>query len=162
MKKKIIYTTFALSCIFILIQSCSNQDKKIAVSANELEQQMEDSLADCAPTIKDPNNTKPMALMMRQMAANADTIKNMLLRGEVVDSLNFPFIRFYLVEPTDPNVLEPQFFENARLHQLAYKELFTHKTEQKKYYNLLINSCINCHQTYCSGPLKRIKKLIIS
>jgi hypothetical protein len=113
-------------------------------------------------TIKDPNNTKPMALMMRQMAANADSIKSMIMRGEKPDSLRYPFIRFYLVEPTDPNVLQPQFFENARLFQNAYRDLMSAKADHKQYYNLMINACVKCHEQYCSGPLKRIRKLPIN
>lgn len=113
-------------------------------------------------TIKDPNNPKPMALMMRQMAANADSIKATIMRGEKPDSLKYPFIRFYLVEPTDPNVLQPQFFENARLFQTAYRDLMSAKTDHKQYYNLMINACVKCHEQYCSGPLKRIRKLPIT
>ncbi len=70
-------------------------------------------------------------------------------------------MRFYLVEPTDPGVLEPQFYENARLFQEAYQALFKHPKEQIKYHNLVIGKCINCHENYCSGPLKRIRKLLI-
>lgn len=102
-----------------------------------------------------------MALMMRQIAANADSMKQKIMRGEQLDSTQYPFIRFYLVEPTDPNVLEPQFYENARFFQEAYTELFKHPKEQAKYHNLVIGKCISCHENYCSGPLKRIRKLLI-
>jgi hypothetical protein len=118
--------------------------------------------AECeTETIKDPNNPKPMALMMRQLAANADSMKQQIIRGEQLDSTRYPFIKFYLVEPTDPNVLEPQFYENARLFQEAYIALFKHPKEQVKYHNLVIQKCISCHENYCSGPLKRIRKLLI-
>ncbi|MCU0442746.1 MAG: hypothetical protein MUE96_10140 [Bacteroidia bacterium] len=112
-------------------------------------------------TVMDPNNAKPMALMMRQMAANADSMKAAILRYEQLDSTKYPFIRFYLVEPTDPSVLEPTFYENARLFQEAYQALFKHPKEQAKHFNLVIQKCVNCHESYCSGPLKRIRKLYI-
>lgn len=112
-------------------------------------------------TVMDPNNAKPMALMMRQMAANADSMKAAILRNEQLDSTKYPFIRFYLVEPTDPSVLEPTFYENARLFQEAYQALFKHPNEQAKHFNLVIQKCVNCHESYCSGPLKRIRKLYI-
>jgi hypothetical protein len=149
-------------CLFMfvgaLVQSCDNASKKEDTAENS--QAAQDSLDACAP-IKDPNNPKPMALMMRQMAANADSMKAKINRGETLDSLQYPFIRFYAVEPTDPKVLEANFFDKARLFQAAYKEVFQHPTEQKKYYNLMIQACVNCHQNYCSGPLKRIRKLPI-
>ncbi len=150
---------FALGLLFLIsliVQACSNEPKPTA----KLEDEKLDSLDACA-TIKDPNQPKPMALMMRQMAANSDSMKAKISRGEVLDSLQYPFIRFYAVEPTDPNVLEPNFFEKARLFQAAYKALFQHPSEQKTYYNLMIQACVNCHENYCSGPLKRIRKLPI-
>jgi hypothetical protein len=67
-----------------------------------------------------------------------------------------------LVEPTDKNVLEPQFFKNADVFKAAHKAVFDHPKEQKKYYNLMINACISCHENYCSGPLRRIRKMPIT
>lgn len=150
----IVWLTLALAC---------NSNSPTSGSGDARSKAVEDSLAACSnQTIMDPNNTKPMALMMRQMVINADSMKSKILRNETLDSLQFPFIKFYLVEPTDPNVLEPNFFEKSRLHQAAYLELFRHPKEQKKYYNLMIESCVSCHKDYCSGPLKRINKLPIS
>ena len=140
--------------LFIACNQNSNQKNKEAVN--------KDSSQSCAKPIKDPNNPKPMALMMRLMAANADSMRFELLRGELLDSLKYPFLRFYMVEPTDPNVLEPQFYENARLFQDAYKAQFrTKPKDQIVAYNVTIGKCINCHESYCSGPLKRIRKFPI-
>jgi hypothetical protein len=153
--KKVIHFVVFIMFSGVLINACSNnnQPKATTTASGDTAQVIE--------TIKDPNKPKPMALMMRQMAANADSMKAKLLRGESLDSLSFPFIRFYLVEPTDKNVLEPQFFENAKIYQAAHKAIFDHPTEQKKYYNLMIGACISCHENYCSGPLRRINKMPI-
>lgn len=151
MKKTIYYLLLVITAVWS-VAACNNSPGN--------KQPANDSLT-TETTIKDPNHPKPMALMMRQMAANADSMKAKLLRGESLDSLSFPFIRFYLVEPTDKDVLEPQFFENAKIFQAAHKAVFTHPAEQKKYYNLMIQACIGCHESYCSGPLKRIRKMPI-
>jgi hypothetical protein len=149
--------------VFVTMQMACNQNSTQKDLSTIDTKSKEDSLASCSnSTIMDPNNTKPMALMMRQMVINADSMKQRIMRNEVLDSLQFPFIKFYLVEPTDPNVLEPNFFEKSRLHQAAYLELFKHPKEQIKYYNLMIASCVSCHKDYCSGPLKRINKLPIN
>lgn len=149
---------FALLAVSALLYACSGGNQK------KQEVTPKDTAASCAKpeTIKDPNNPKPMALMMRQLAANADSMKSQIGRGEILDSLQYPFIRFYMAEPTDPSVLEPQFYENARLFQEAYRELFKHPKEQAKYHNLVVGKCISCHENYCSGPLKRIRKLLIT
>jgi len=111
--------------------------------------------------IKDPNNAKPMAIMMRLMAQNADSMRALLLRDEQLDSNRFPFVRFQLVEPTDTNVLEAKFFSNADRFEIAHKNMFNNPYEQKKYYNLMIKECQNCHDSYCKGPLKKINQLPI-
>ncbi len=152
----------------ILIVACNNNNstngKASQVASQDTMVKVDTADASCSSTTtRYPNNDKPMALMMRQMADNAQKMKNKIEAGELIDSTSFPFIRFYLVEPTDPNVLQPQFFENARMFQEAYKNLVNAPiTKQKEMYTLYINQCINCHQTYCSGPLKRIRKLVIN
>lgn len=162
MKKKSSLILFIICGGILLWAACtqnstSNQNTNAADSIA-----MVDSAAACnTAAIKDPNNAKPMALMMRQMAQNADSMRAQLQRGETLDSLRYPFIRFYLAEPTDSSVLEPKFYENARLFQEAYKALFAYPAEQTKYYNLMIGKCANCHESYCSGPLKKIRKLFI-
>ncbi|MFN7313050.1 MAG: hypothetical protein ACK5UI_06165 [Bacteroidota bacterium] len=152
---------------FVLIYACSNTSNSTVTGLDTLKHQQHqtslDTAEDCAKPTKYPNQDKPMALMMRQMADNAQKMKDKLEKGEQITGEEFPFIRFHLVEPTDPNVLQPQFYENARLFQEAHKVLINGKKgEQKELYTAYINQCINCHQTYCSGPLKRIRKLTLT
>jgi hypothetical protein len=152
--KSLIAVAFATAFIW----ACNQSTTHVSENASK-----DSTTAECeTETIKDPNNAKPMALMMRQMAIQADSIKSLIVRGEKPDSLRYPFIRFYLVEPTDPNVLEPQFFDNARLFQEAYRNLMSADNNHTQYYNLMINACVKCHESYCSGPLKRIRKLPIA
>lgn len=155
--KKII-TAWLLVLSGVLINTACNNNKPVSNTNHN----KTDSLnCDNSTTIKDPNNAKAMALNMRYMAAQADSIKILLLKGNRVDSVSFPFVKFYLSEPTDPNVLEPKFFENAKIYRDAYFALMNESNNQVKAYNAMIGACINCHQSYCSGPLKRIRKLPI-
>jgi hypothetical protein len=151
---------FLTSLMIVLLFACSEntQTKQVLTSSDSASE-------DCSngsETIMDPNGAKPMALMMRTMVQNATMMREQIIQSEQLDSLKYPFIRFYLVEPTDPNVLQPVFYENARLFQDAYAELFNHPEAQSKYYNAMVGKCINCHEMYCSGPLKRIRKLLIT
>lgn len=140
------------------VASCGSSDKK---QDTQVVETADSSTCENPETIKDPNNTKPMALMMRQMATYADSMRAQLLRNEELDSNSYPFIRFYLVEPTNPNVLEPNFFDNAKKFQEAFHDLFRKKGNQKEMYNNMIQACINCHENYCTGPLRKIRKLPI-
>lgn len=145
-----------------VLSGCSNGSDSSQGNQPKERQSVEDSIAACTP-IKDPNNPKPMALMMRLMAANADSIRASLLRGEGVDSTDYPFLRFYMAEPTDPKVLQPLFYENARLFKEAYTKIFRVPADQQiTAFNAAIGMCVNCHMSYCNGPLKRIRKLPIS
>jgi hypothetical protein len=161
--RKPIVIFFVLLFAMIWI-ACTNESEQSAKQPEQTQEVHNDSNGACSkPTIiMDPNNAKPMALMMRQMVVNMDKMKAKLIAVERVSEKDFPFLRFYLVEPTDPNVLEPKFYENARLFQEAYKQIFETKGLQAKAYNAAISKCINCHQSYCSGPIKRIKKLVIN
>lgn len=35
------------------------------------------------------------------------------------------------------------------------------ETDKVKHFNLVINTCYTCHETYCPGPLRQIKALLI-
>ena len=134
-------TVFTLSCV-------DSASKKVA--KNE---------ACTQPTIKDPNEVKPMARMMRTMANYCDTMRIKIAHGETVDSVNFPLMPFRSAEPTDSSVLEQVFFDHATQFELAWQKLMRDKTHQKENYTAVILACTNCHNHYCSGPLKRIRKL---
>ena len=154
--KSNILVYLSLGVFLSIFAFCGSSDKKPEPNVAET---ADSSSCENPETIKDPNNTKPMALMMRQMATYADSMRAQLLRDEALDSNSYPFIRFYLVEPTNPNVLEPNFFDNAKRFQEAFHDLFRKKGNQKEMYNLMIQECINCHENYCTGPLRKIRKL---
>ncbi len=135
-----------------VILSCSDSKKT------------EDSVTDeesCVNPTKDPNDVKPMAQMMRAMANYCDTMRVHINAGKQVDSLQFPLMPFWTVEPTDKSVLEPLFYNNAKQFAAAYRQLMSDTTQQRESYTAVINSCINCHSSFCSGPLKRIRKLTL-
>src|ERR1700710_1114867 len=95
---------FLLAVLFMLAYACSNDaGKKNEKIAEQHDKKIisKDTALCKEETIKDPNNPKPMALMMRQMADNAQQMKSLIEKGEKLDSLKFPFLRFHLVEPTD-------------------------------------------------------------
>ena len=130
--------------------SCDGPKKPSSISYDE----------NCSnPVIKDPNEVKPMALMMRTMANYCDSMKVKINAGELVDSVQFPLMPFWSAEPTDSSVLEDLFYNNAKDFAAAYRKMMSDTKNQRENYTAVINQCINCHNSYCSGPLRRIKKL---
>ncbi len=150
--------------VFFACGGNENKENKNQTDSSQVAVDSTKSDSSCSSeTIMDPNNAKPMALMMRALVKNASEMREKLKVGETLETAKYPLVRFWLVEPTDPNVLEPQFFENARLFSESYKKLTVanDNASQIKAYNAVIGMCINCHESYCSGPLKRIRKLPI-
>lgn len=113
----------------------------------------------CVNPIKDPNDVKPMALMMRTMANYCDSMRLELNAGKTVDSVRYPLMPFWTAEPTDSSVLETLFFNNAKSFAASWRTLMSSTENQKEHYTAVIAQCVNCHSSYCSGPLRRIKKL---
>ena len=138
---------FVLVCVIV---SC-------AESGTEKNAQEEN----CINPNNDPNGVKPMALMMRTMANYFDSMRLKINNGEVVDSVNYPLMPFWTAEPTDTSVLETLFFNHAKQFETAYRQLMSTTENQKENYTVVINTCIQCHSSYCSGPLKRIRKLTL-
>ena len=130
------------------------------VACNDVEKAKESKQEECKnETIKDPNDPKPMALMMRTMANNCDSMRLEINAGKTVDSIKYPLMPFWTAEPTDSANLVELFYNNASEFEIAYRTLMSSKEHQKENYTAVINSCVNCHNSFCSGPLRRIKKL---
>jgi hypothetical protein len=135
---------------FLVFHSCSNN------SPSNLEDE-----ENCVKPTKDPHDVKPMALMMRTMADYCDSMRLTLNDGQSVDSIKYPLMPFWDAEPTDSSNLEPLFYDNAKQFANAYRLLMSSTNNQKENYTAVINQCVHCHSTYCSGPLKRIRKLTL-
>ncbi|MEZ5045405.1 MAG: hypothetical protein R2831_00250 [Chitinophagaceae bacterium] len=133
-------TSLILSIISIAILSCG-------------EKQYEQT------AIKDPNEVKPMAHMMRTMADYCDSMRIDIKNHKLVDSIRYPLMPFWTAEPTDSSVFENVFYTHAQNFAIAYRNLMANQEHQAENYTLVINQCMECHGIYCSGPLKRIKKL---
>lgn len=104
-----------------------------------------------------------LAILMRQIHKDAKQWKKMLEAGELVtDSAN---IYKQLVEstPTDKTVKGPAFEAFAMNYQQALNEFIetNDMVMAKEKYNNLVSTCISCHQSYCPGPVKTIKKLYL-
>lgn len=152
MRKILLAFLFVCLCAVVSCSETSKQTSNDSVKSEEAE--------DCdANTIKDPNDVKPMALMMRTMADYCDTMRLKINKGEKVDSVAFPLMPFWSAEPTDSSVLETLFFDNAIIIQNAWRKLMSSPENQAANYTAVVDACVHCHSSYCSGPLKRIRKL---
>jgi hypothetical protein len=116
--------------------------------------------AGTSPVPKTEHYVSPLAQLMRDMTAFADSTKQHLLRNE--ELLPFPaaFKDMLTAEPT-PGMVDHRTFDPfafSYLHQLdsLYKVV---PTQRQQAFDELVQYCAACHGQVCPGPLVRINKL---
>ncbi len=135
----LVFTLFA--------SSCTNQGK-------------EEACATLAPI--NPNGDSELALLMREMFDNAMEIKKQVKNGEK-PRFQVKFEAIHSATSTDPKDAQSEKYAifaqsfSAALEQL--KNSSPDDLEQK--YRGFVESCMNCHQVMCPGPMVRIKKLYL-
>ncbi|MCB0400753.1 MAG: hypothetical protein KDD41_01600 [Flavobacteriales bacterium] len=110
-----------------------------------------------------PNGDSELALVMRNLYFEADSLKKRIMdhNGNVSDEFIEQLQRVHTATPTDPTVKTDEFkaYNELLINQAkALQEADSNRTE---IFNQLVNRCIDCHQVVCPGPIKRIKKLTI-
>lgn len=136
--------------------SCdSSTEKKTKKVSTEVEKTIQ-------KTQKYPNKDSELALLMREMWNDSDLMKKSILEGEIPQDFREKFINIHSAIPTDPDVKTADFKimgdalvkSMGKIQDAEQKDLITN-------YNLMVTSCIACHQVHCPGPIVKIKKLEI-
>lgn len=104
----------------------------------------------------------PMASLMERMYAESLLLKEQVIhqKGNFVISTDFlkQLETAALTVPSDRDA----FFEiELQNFTEVYSALEAQEEITKDAYNAMIQSCLSCHQVKCTGPIERIKKLII-
>lgn len=103
-----------------------------------------------------------MALLMNEMFAFNESIKQQVLTGELTNSYPQHFDKIHSAVLTDPSVRDADFETKSNLFIDAEKAIFEGTPDDTKArYNNAINACISCHNETCVGPIPRIKKLLL-
>lgn len=141
--------------IFFLISACSNAEKEQQVN--------EEVITEVEVVDNHPNKDSELALLMRKMYNDADSIKQFIVNDEgniskeYIDALE----RIHTATPTDADVKTPEFKAYTELMVNEANALFSSETNKKEGFNNLVNKCVECHQSFCPGPIKKINKLRI-
>lgn len=110
-----------------------------------------------------PNKDSELALLMRKMYLDADSIKALIVskKGTISDEYITVLENVHSAIPTDPDVKTPEFdaFNKSLISQAEVLKAAEGNYEEE--FNKLVSRCIDCHQSFCPGPIKRIKKLRI-
>ncbi len=110
------------------------------------------------------NKDSELTLLMRKMYNDADTIKQHIKAG--TGTITEEFIKelayIHNATPSDPKLSNPTFTAFNNLILTEAKTLQTSSENKVEGFNELVNRCIDCHKTFCPGPITRIKKLKIN
>lgn len=107
-----------------------------------------------------PNGDSELALLMRDMFEESDSLKQLVVNGKQLSGLK-KFRDIHSAIPTDPTVTGPVFESFAAAYINSIKTLETSDSSSVLNFNRMVDQCMNCHAEFCPGPKKRIKKLYI-
>ena len=132
--------------------SCAGENKKAS----------EDSAAACQTNSLNPNGDSELAILMREFAAHTDSVKQDLLNHRTPRPQPANLSHILTAKKTDETIDKQVFDPLARAYIAGVEYFYASKPEEQvDNYNAMVNACINCHQNFCGGPIKRIKKLLL-
>ena len=104
-----------------------------------------------------------MAALMNAMYHENMTLKNKILKGDTIAE-NFPerYLNIHSAVLTDPDDRTASFEAFSKMYIQNMQAVYnTTQDSLPAKFNTAVNSCIACHKTTCTGPIPRIKKLLI-
>ena len=104
-----------------------------------------------------------MANLMNQMYAHNVEVKNDILAGNLPTEFPLDFLKIHSAEMSEFKDRNQIFQSFSKLFIDAEKEIYNTESTVplEERFNRAVNLCISCHTTECTGPIPRIKKLLI-
>lgn len=147
--------------------SC-NANNKSSDKAAQKEQHIKDSIAACsADTVAretlNPNGETALALLMRKMDDDLANFKTTMKKGEV-PVIAFDHAGILTAEPTKKEIKGDEDYKAyANSYLIGLDNLKNAEVDSiPAKHNHLVNKCIECHRVFCTGPITRIKKLLVN
>lgn len=145
---------FFLFLLLTLFSACTNDDNNntpsetITKAANPMTQ-------------LNPNGDSELALLMRKMEAHWKEIKKDIESGQKIESIP-DYSNLLTATPTDESMTADGYEGYVHSYLNQVKALGESSSNPKTAYNNIVNGCVLCHENSCSGPIPRIKKLLIN
>lgn len=104
-----------------------------------------------------------MANLMNEMYVYNMALKDSILNGQLPTHFPMEFLEIHKAEMTKGKSRNTVFNSFSEVFLKAQETLHntTDSTLIRQNFNNMVNVCITCHQTECTGPIPRIKKLLI-
>lgn len=104
-----------------------------------------------------------MAKLMRQMLAFIDLEKQNIEQGKAAQAFPKSFEKINTAKLTagkKPSTDHAAFIQGFQRGITTYYES-VNTPQRKQNFNLLVSSCITCHEHECPGPIQRIQKNLL-
>lgn len=155
-KTKFILFSF-ISCLGLLTQ-CNSSNEQELKRASEVE----DSV-NCDTKSLNPNGDSELALLMRAMMKNSDSLRMQVMQGKLPEKFPEMFLSIHTAKPTDSETKKASFNAYADNYISMLQKLYQSDSKNlNENYNAVIEACASCHSEHCPGPLKAINKLKLS
>ena len=120
-----------------------------------------------------PNGDSELALVMRalyintlsfktEIFTNTDSITDKFLNHNTIEEFKRNYEDLNYAQPTDLNLRSDGIYKGfADTYIESSKRFLTNNNQTKENYTLMVNNCIQCHEQFCLGTMKKIRKLYI-
>ena len=107
-----------------------------------------------------PNGSSELSLLMRNMFDDGMRVKADILAGKKAIAQH-DYKRIHTANATQPEeTTTPTYKTFAAAYEAAVGDLNAAPAgEQRGPYTHVVNTCIQCHQEFCTGPIRKIRKM---
>ena len=103
-----------------------------------------------------------MALLMEEMYKTNEDLKKKIVNKEAIGEFSVKFLNIHSAVLTKPKDRDASFEIFSKAFVENQQAIFSASPDEvKDQFNVMVNTCIACHKTTCSGPIPRIEKLLI-
>lgn len=110
-----------------------------------------------------PNGDSELAIVMRTMMQSGKTMKEEIETGKPISKYPEEIKTITTAKPTEGMIEDRNVFNGlANYYVTSLDSVYLTGADTKKQFNNMVKSCVDCHQSYCQGPIPAIKQLYIS
>lgn len=103
-----------------------------------------------------------MTLLMKEMYISNELLKERIIKQEELGNFDATFLNIHKAVLTDRFERNVDFEEKSKIFIENQEAIFSVPVESRvRQFNSTVKSCIACHENTCTGPIPRIKKLLI-
>lgn len=112
-------------------------------------------------TLLSSSDSSPLAKLMRQMLTFVKTEKLLIEKDEPRQKFPKQFANIKTAKVTPGKKLSTDHTQNIQNFQTELSAYYNKEVNRKEQFNKVVNTCINCHQRECPGPIQTIEQNII-